>query len=78
MSMNSEIIRRFRWLTLILILLGGLAMGIGAAQLPDDPDGMLADQAESTEVSRILAERPGEDNGAAWCSSRPRPATSWI
>lgn len=65
MSMNSEIIRRFRWLTLILILLGGLAMGIGAAQLPDDPDGMLADQAESTEVSRILAERPGEDNGAA-------------
>lgn len=63
--MNSHLIRHCRWLALILILLGGLAMAVGPAQLPDDPDGMLADQAESTEVSRILAERPGEDNGAA-------------
>lgn len=63
--MNSQLIRRFRWLTLLLLLLGGLAMGIGSAQLPNDPNGMLADEAESTEVNRILEEQPGGDDGAA-------------
>lgn len=40
-------------------------MGIGAAGLPDDAQGMLADDADSTEVSRLLEQRPGEDSGAA-------------
>lgn len=63
--MTASIIRRFRWLTLLLLLLGGLAVGIGSAQLPDNPYGMLADEAESTEVARILEQRPGEENGTA-------------
>lgn len=40
-------------------------MGVGSAQLPDDPNGMLADDAESTQVNRILAEQEGGDNGTA-------------
>lgn len=57
--------RHFRWLTLLLLLAGGLVMAIGSAALPDDPTGMLSDDADSTQVSKILADSDSADASAA-------------
>ncbi len=63
--MNTTTARAFRWLALLLIALAGVAMSFGSADAPTDPTGMAPDDVDSTQVARILEERPGDNGGAA-------------
>lgn len=57
--------RSFRWLALVLIALGLGLITIGPAEQPSSSTAMLPDDAESTQVAKILEERPGENGSAA-------------
>ena len=62
---NTTTARAFRWLALLLIALAGVAMSFGPADAPSDPTTMAPDDVDSTQVARILQERPGDNGGAA-------------
>ncbi|QGU04874.1 Putative membrane protein YdgH [Corynebacterium comes] len=57
--------RAFRWLALVLIALGIAAMSFGAASPPSSPTAVLPDDVDSTRVSEILQQRPGDDGDTA-------------
>ena len=57
--------KAFRWLALLLILLAGAAMGIGAAEKPDASTATLPDGADSKFVAEVLEQRPGDESQAA-------------
>lgn len=63
--MSTTTARAFRWLALLLIALAGVALSFGPAEAPSDPTAMAPDDVDSTRVTRILQERPGDDAGAA-------------
>lgn len=57
--------KAFRWLALMLILLAGAAMGIGAAEKPDTSTATLPDGADSKVVAEVLEQRTGDDTQSA-------------
>ena len=57
--------KAMRWVAIVLILITGGLMGLGATDKPGDTTGNLPDGADSTLVAEALAQRPGEDTQAA-------------
>ena len=63
--MKTSTARAFRWLALLLLILGIGAMSFGAATAPTSPTATAPENVDSTRVAEILEQRPDDDDGGA-------------
>ncbi|AJK69132.1 MMPL family transporter [Corynebacterium marinum] len=63
--MKTSTARAFRWLALLLLILGIGAMSFGAATAPASPTATAPENVDSTRVAEILEQRPDDDDGGA-------------
>lgn len=59
--MTVSSIKSSRWVALVLVVLAGLAMGIGAMEQPQSSTTSLPDGTDSKFVAEVLEQRPGDD-----------------
>lgn len=59
--MTVSSIKSLRWVALVLVVLAGLAMGIGAMEQPQSSTTSLPDGTDSKFVAEVLEQRPGDD-----------------
>ncbi|MGX1737848.1 MMPL family transporter [Corynebacterium flavescens] len=63
--MNSQTIRRFRWLSLLLLILGAAALTLGGVDQPESGTSTLPKGAESTTVAQLQEKAAQEDSDAS-------------
>ena len=59
--MTVSSIKSPRWVALVLVVLAGLAMGIGAMEQPQSSTTSLPDGTDSKFVAEVLEQRSGDD-----------------